>query len=85
VRLNWLWSFENESIFKYLPGFKKSIYVFKNMKLQGFHERQNAYHKDLDQFYEKSKIKDLLNTKGWDGVPAFLDNHQDSFSKDHNQ
>ena len=62
-----------ESLFKKLPGFKKSIYVFKNMYLTGFKERQRQYHHYLDQFYQKSSLSEKLASQSWDEVKESID------------
>jgi len=63
-----------ESIFRHLPGFKKSIYVFKNMYLKGFKERQHAYYEDLTVYYEKTKLHAKLTERGWESVMKDIEN-----------
>lgn len=64
-----------ESLFKHLPGFRKSIYVFKNMKLKGFFARKNEYYKDLDRFYVENGIDIALTENNWSRVIQRNENH----------
>ena len=65
--------FYNEALFKKLPGFKKSIYVFKNMYLKGFQERKTQYYRYLDRFYKEKGLSEQLGEKNWEEVMNGID------------
>ncbi|MEL7001349.1 MAG: hypothetical protein AAFN93_01305 [Bacteroidota bacterium] len=62
-----------ESIFRHLPGFKKSIYVFKNMYLKGFYQRKKEYERDLDKFHDQNGITEKLKNSDWHSVIDNID------------
>jgi hypothetical protein len=45
-----------EAIFKRLPKFKKTVWLFKNRSLLEINELKPAIYKDLDQFYAKRDL-----------------------------
>jgi surface carbohydrate biosynthesis protein len=45
-----------ESIFKRLPKFKKTVWLFKNRSLLEINQLKPAIYKDLDQFYVKQDL-----------------------------
>ena len=60
--------FYNKSIFKKLPYFKKTIYVFESMNLPGFNARRKEYMRDLDEFYKNEHIDKKLKNRDWEAI-----------------
>ncbi|MFY0690143.1 MAG: hypothetical protein JXQ90_23420 [Cyclobacteriaceae bacterium] len=48
--------FYNKRLFKKLPKFKKTIYVFENRSMEGYHQRKNEYYSDLKDFHKKHDV-----------------------------
>lgn len=60
--------FYNERIFKKLPGFKKSIYVFKNLNLPGLQSRKAEIYKQLDLFYKQEGLCEKIIARDWASI-----------------
>lgn len=61
-----------KSLFKVLPKFKKTIYVFESRNLPGFNKRKNKFYSEIGKFHKVHGIDLLLKNFNTDVLKNYL-------------
>ncbi len=62
----------SKQLFKKMPKFRKTIYVFENRTMPGLEERKHQVYSDLNDFHKNLGITEKLKENDWESLQELL-------------